>query len=117
MRRGSFSDLCRTGNKHHRLSCLKAVLWGLVSSAGAARLAGDTGIREVTVSPSCWQEAVAVGTAAVALAGCPLGRNSDAIAGGGAQTLGGSTRLGLSPAPERCSLSLNSSIKEGWTFY
>lgn len=83
MRRGSFSDLCWTGNKHHRLSYLKAVLWGLVSSAGAARLAGDTGIQEVTVSPSCWQEAVAVGTVAVALAGCPLGRNSDAIAGGG----------------------------------
>lgn len=36
---------------------------------------------------------------------------------GGTQALGGSVGLGLRPAPERSGLSLNSSIKEGWTFY
>lgn len=73
----------RTGNKHRRLSRLKVVSWELLAlpEPPAPQV---TGIREVTIGPSCWQEAIAVGTAAVALAGCPSRRDGDAIAGGGA---------------------------------
>ena len=82
VRSGSFSDLHRTGNKHHRLSRLKVVSWGLLVLPELLVLQ-VTGIREVTISPLCWQEAVVVGTEVVALAGCPSGRDRDAIVGGG----------------------------------
>lgn len=115
MRCGSFSDLRQIGNKHRRLSRLKAVLWGLLAlpEPSAPQV---TGIREVTSSPSRWQETVAVGTVAVALAGCLAGRDREAIAGG-AQALGVSMGLGIRPAPKRSRLSPTGSIKEGWTFY
>lgn len=62
---GSFGDLCRAGNRHHQLQMVPG---GAASSAGAAA-PRVTGTGEVMASPSCWQEALMVGTAVVALTG------------------------------------------------
>lgn len=61
----SFGDLCRAGNGHHQL---QVVPGDAASSAGAAA-PRVTSTGEVTASPSCWQEALTVGMAVVALAG------------------------------------------------
>lgn len=53
VRSGSFTDLHRTGNKHHRLSRLKVVLRGLLVLLELLILQ-VTGIREVAISPLYW---------------------------------------------------------------